>query len=67
LADEYIREETIADVTCWIAEALFDATQPVEHWGLRPYSDFRSKSEQQRRWILTGNGWRITMTCWRRL
>jgi hypothetical protein len=49
LDDAYIREETIADVTRRIGAALFDATRPVENWGLRPYFNFRSKSEQDRR------------------
>jgi hypothetical protein len=49
LADAYIREETIADLTGRIGSALFDAVRPVENWGLRPYFNFRSKSEQDRR------------------
>jgi hypothetical protein len=49
LADAYIREETIADLTRRIRSALFDATRPLENWGLRPYFNFRSKSEQDRR------------------
>jgi hypothetical protein len=48
LADPYIREETIADLTGRISKALFDAIRPVENWGLRPYFNFRSKSEQDR-------------------
>jgi hypothetical protein len=49
LADAYIREDTIADLKSRIAAALFDAIQPIENWGLRPYFDFRSRSEQDRR------------------
>jgi hypothetical protein len=49
LADAYIREETIADLTGRIASALFDAVRPLENWGFRPYFNFRSKSEQDRR------------------
>ena len=49
LADAYIHEETIADLTGRIAGNLFDAVRPIEHWGLRPYFNFRSKSEQDRR------------------
>ena len=49
LADAYIREETIADLTGRIGAALFDAIRPIENWGLRPYFNFRSKSEQDRR------------------
>jgi hypothetical protein len=49
LADAYIREETIADLTGRIGGKLFDAVRPIENWGLRPYFNFRSKSEQDRR------------------
>ena len=49
LSDAYIREDTIADMTGRIATTLFDAIRPIENWGLRPYFNFRSKSEQDRR------------------
>ena len=49
LADSSIREETIADLTGRIAAVLMDAVRPLEDWGLRPYFNFRSKSEQDRR------------------
>jgi hypothetical protein len=49
LADSYIREDTIADLTGRIAAALFDLIRPIENWGLRPYFNFRSKSEQDGR------------------
>jgi hypothetical protein len=49
LADAYIREETISDLTGRITASLFDAVRPLENWGLRPYFNFRSKSEQDRR------------------
>jgi hypothetical protein len=49
LADAYIREETISDLTRRISAALFDATRPLENWGLRPYFNFRSQSDQDRR------------------
>ena len=49
LADSYIREDTIADLTRHISTVLFDAVRPIENWGLRPYINFRSKSEQDRR------------------
>ncbi len=49
LADASIREDTIADLTGRITGALFDAIRPIENWGLRPYFNFRSKSEQDRR------------------
>jgi hypothetical protein len=50
LSDAYVREDTIADLTGRIATALFDAVRPIENWGLRPYFNFRSKSEQDRRY-----------------
>ncbi|MGA2598498.1 MAG: hypothetical protein ABSH09_16090 [Bryobacteraceae bacterium] len=37
------------DLTGRIAAALFDAIRPIENWGLRPYLNFRSRSEQDRR------------------
>lgn len=49
LSDAYVREDTIADLTGRISTALFDAVRPIENWGLRPYFNFRSKSEQDRR------------------
>lgn len=49
LSDSSIREETITDVTSRIGTVLFDAVRPLEHWGLRPYFNFRSKSEQDQR------------------
>ena len=49
LADAYISEETIADLTGRISSALFEVVRPIENWGLRPYFNFRSKAEQDRR------------------
>jgi hypothetical protein len=49
LADSYIREDTIAGLTRRIKTVLFNAVRPLENWGLRPYFNFRSKSEQDRR------------------
>ena len=49
LADAYARDDTIADLTGRITAALSDSVRPVENWGLRPYFNFRSKSEQDRR------------------
>ena len=49
LSDSFIREDTIADLTSGIGRVLFDAVRPLENWGLRPYFNFRSKSEQDRR------------------
>lgn len=49
LADAFIDENTIADLRRRITGVLFEATHPIENWGLRPYFNFRSKSEQDRR------------------
>jgi hypothetical protein len=49
LADSAVREDTIVGVTRRIAEVLLAAVRPVEDWGLRPYFNYRSKSEQDRR------------------
>lgn len=48
LADEYIHEDAIADLTDRIAEDLLAGVRPLEDWGLRPYFNFRSRSEQNR-------------------
>ena len=49
LTDAAAREETLAEVTGRIATFLFDEVRPIEDWGLHPYFNFRSYSEQQRR------------------
>ncbi|MGP0075234.1 MAG: hypothetical protein ACLPWF_25255 [Bryobacteraceae bacterium] len=48
LADTAVRENTIVGVTRRIAEVLLASVRPVEDWGLRPYFNYRSKSEQDR-------------------
>ena len=42
-------ENFIADVTGRVAAVLFDTIRPLDNWGLRPYFNFRSHSEQLRR------------------
>jgi hypothetical protein len=49
LVDSFISEDTIADLTDHIAATLLDSVRPLENWGLRPYFNFRSESEQNRR------------------
>jgi hypothetical protein len=49
LLDSATAENIIADVTGRVATVLFDEIRPLENWGLRPYFNFRSYSEQQRR------------------
>jgi hypothetical protein len=49
LADAATREDTLTEVTGRITTILFDEVRPIENWGLHPYFNFRSESEQQRR------------------
>jgi hypothetical protein len=49
LDDRYISEDTIGGLTSRISTALRDAIRPLEDWGLRPYFNFKSKSDQDRR------------------
>jgi|SRR5450432_841493 hypothetical protein len=49
LADAAAREDTLTEITGRIATILFDEIRPIENWGLHPYFNFRSHSEQQRR------------------
>ena len=49
LADSAAKEDTLADVTSQIATALFEEIRPIENWGLHPYFNFRSHSEEQKR------------------
>jgi hypothetical protein len=49
LLDFATEESVITDVTARVAAILFDEIRPLENWGLRPYFNFRSYSEQQRR------------------
>lgn len=49
LADPYVREDTLVDLTRRIATDLLNVVRPLEDWSLRPYFNFRSKSEQDRR------------------
>ena len=49
LLDWAIDENLIADVTGRVATTLFDEIRPLDNWGLRPYFNFRSHSEQLRR------------------
>jgi hypothetical protein len=48
LADTAVREETITAVTRQISSTLMDTIRPLDNWRLRPYFNFRSKSEQDR-------------------
>ncbi|MFN0103897.1 MAG: hypothetical protein ACKV2U_17665 [Bryobacteraceae bacterium] len=50
LADSAAREEALAETTGRVAGALLNQLRPIENWGLHPYFNFRSHSEQQRRY-----------------
>ena len=49
LFDWATAESTIMEVTGNITSILFDEIRPVENWGLVPYFNFRTYSEQQER------------------
>jgi len=49
MQDFAMTEATISDFTSRVITALFDQIRPLENWGLRPYFNFRSVSEQQKR------------------
>jgi hypothetical protein len=49
LLDWATAEDVIADVTGSVATILFNEIRPLENWGLRPYFNFRNRSEEQRR------------------
>ena len=49
LFDWATAENIISDVTGRVATTLFNEIRPVENLGLRPYYNFRSCSEEQKR------------------
>lgn len=49
MQDSAMAETVISETTSRVATALFHKVRPMENWGLRPYVNFRSVSEQQRR------------------
>ena len=49
LSDSAAREETLGEVTEKIIWFFFDELHPIENWGMRPYFNFRSESEQAER------------------
>ncbi|MBZ5624547.1 MAG: hypothetical protein LAQ69_38480 [Acidobacteriia bacterium] len=50
LSDAASQESRLGDVTTRIATILFDAINPYENWGVFPYFNFRSESEQAKRY-----------------
>jgi hypothetical protein len=49
LSDAASREDRLGDVAGRIRTILFEEIRPYENWGLIPYFNFRSKSEQAKR------------------
>lgn len=49
LRDSATAEDVIGDITGRVATVLFDQVRPLEIWGLRPYFNFRSESDQMKR------------------
>ena len=49
LTDAASKEDRLGEVTGRVAMELFDAINPIEGWGLNPYFNFRSQSEQRGR------------------
>jgi hypothetical protein len=49
LTDAASGEDILTEVTGRVATILFDTVRPIENWGLHPYFNFRSQSEQRRR------------------
>lgn len=49
LSDSASRASALAEVTDRVSATLFDELRPLENWGLNPYFNFRSNSEQNKR------------------
>jgi len=49
LTDAAAKEDTLADVTWGISKRLIDEIRPIENWGLHPYFNYRSETDQRRR------------------
>lgn len=47
LADEAAKERVISDVAGRVENILLDEIHPLENWGLIPYFNYRSYSDQQ--------------------
>jgi hypothetical protein len=46
LTDDAAKEDRLAEGTRKVGIALFDELRPIENWGLIPYVNFRSQTEQ---------------------
>lgn len=49
LTDSASQEDTLADVTGRVEATLIESIHPLENWGLNPYCNFRSQTEQRKR------------------
>ncbi len=49
LTDSASKADALAEVADRVSETLVDEVRPLENWGLIPYFNFRSKSEQDKR------------------
>jgi len=49
LTDLASKTDSLAEVTGRLSGTLFDELRPHENWGLIPYFNFRSNSEQENR------------------
>ncbi len=48
LDDAVTTEDRLLGVTNRVSRALDEKTDPLERWGLRPYFNFRARSEQDK-------------------
>jgi len=46
LADSASRRDKLLKITNQVEEAIVQQVQPLEQWGVLPYFNFRSQSEQ---------------------
>ena len=46
LADAATRREQLLNITNLVSETIVQQVQPLEQWGVLPYFNFRSQSEQ---------------------
>ncbi len=49
LADESVQKDSLAKTTGNIRKFLFEEIEPADNWGLHAYFNFRTRSEQERR------------------
>jgi hypothetical protein len=49
LADAATRKNIITETTGRIVNSILNELRPIENWGLHPFFNYRSQSDQQRR------------------